>query len=257
MKHSSNKVKIYYEEWTEQYLDSFGNIFQALLTENPEDLILYIGETIGIKDGMKLLDAGCGVCGPASILAKHYHISIDAITISSKQVKYSNKLLMEEELQKRVKVLEGDFHNLEEYYSRECYDVIYYLESLSHSQDPEKAITAASNIVKLGGKIYIKDLFRGPDVPSDSMINDYPINAINNSFCLNIRKVGEILDLLGHCGFKLIFCRRPQVKENFDRGNSFTAKHNFKLLKDQKGPWVDEGLVFLNWLEILAYKHYN
>ena len=46
------------------------------------------------------------------------------------------------------------------------------------------------------------------------------------------------------------------VGDDFDRGNDFTAKHLFKLLINQEGPWRDEGFIFLHWMETLAHKHY-
>ncbi|MEG4805112.1 class I SAM-dependent methyltransferase [Microcoleus sp. ARI1-B5] len=84
---TSEDVERYYQKWTDRYIEGFGKVFQALLTKNVEDLIHYIAQTIGVRDGMKVLDAGCGVCGPAIILAEKYHIHIEAVTISETQVK--------------------------------------------------------------------------------------------------------------------------------------------------------------------------
>tara|TARA_B100001250_G_scaffold188793_1_gene162224 strand:+ start:12921 stop:13703 length:783 start_codon:yes stop_codon:yes gene_type:complete len=250
-------VEMYYEKWTDEYIDSFGEIFQALTTDSNEELIDYIANLINIKNGMKILDAGCGMCGPSVLIAKRYNVDIEAITISQKQLKYSLDNIEKNNLGNKINVIKGDFHQLKNYYENELFDVAYYLESLCHSPEPSQAIESLNDVIKPGGLLYIKDLFRGPDIPNKLEINDYPINAINENFCLRIQTIGKILDVLGVNGYKIIICQRPKFNEVFDKGNAFTAKHNFKLLKNQEGPWTDSGLVFLNWLEILAVKHYS
>ena len=160
-------------------------------------------------------------------------------------------------LENKIRVIKGDYHHLINYYPPNSFDVVYYLESLCHSPDPSKAIESLNDVIKPGGLLYIKDLFRGPDTPDKKEINDYPINAINENFCLKIQTIGTILDIIGENGYKIILCQRPKFSEVFDKGNAFTAKHNIKLLEEQEGPWVDNGLVFLNWLEILAIKYYS
>ncbi|MEG4805111.1 methyltransferase domain-containing protein [Microcoleus sp. ARI1-B5] len=155
-----------------------------------------------------------------------------------------------------INVCKADFHELEKYYSADEFDAVFFLESLTHSHNPQKAVQSVRNIIKKRGTIYIKDLYRGPDNPNMKSQIDYPIEAIERQFCLKIRPVGEIIDILSECGFELAFCKRLEVEANFDVGNNFTAKHLFKLLKDQDGAWVDRGMVFLNWLEIKAMKHY-
>lgn len=249
-------VEIYYEKWTDEYIDSFGEIFQALTTDSNEELINYIANIIDIKEGMKILDAGCGTCGPSILIAKKYNVNIEAITISQKQLSYSIENINKNNLNNKINVIKGDFHQLKKYYQDDLFDVVYYLESLCHSPEPHEAIKSLNDVIKPGGLLYIKDLFRGPDIPGKLETNDYPINAINENFCLKIQTIGKILDILGINGYKVILCQRPRFNEVFDKGNAFTAKHNIKLLKNQDGPWIDKGLVFLNWLEILAVKHY-
>lgn len=249
-------VEKYYEEWTDRYIEGFGQVFQALLTDNVEDLIYYIGETIGIWDGMRILDAGCGICGPAIILAKKYNIHIEAITLSDTQIKYALENISNNDLKGTINIQKADFHNLEKYFAPNEFDAVYFLESLTHSHHPEAVIRSVRNTIKDQGILYVKDLYRGPDNPAVEGEIDYPIEAIDRQFCLKIRPVGEIIDLLGQYGFELDFCRRPNVKANFDIGNQFTAKHLFKLLQNQEGTWKDRGIVFLNWLEMRAIKHY-
>src|SRR5258706_6001529 len=85
--YSSNDIKQYYEEWTPRYIESFGEVFQGRSAQNLDQLMDYYIQSAGIKPGMKLVDAGCGICGPAIMLAKKTDVQIDAVTISEEQAK--------------------------------------------------------------------------------------------------------------------------------------------------------------------------
>ncbi|MEM9920656.1 MAG: class I SAM-dependent methyltransferase [Bacteroidota bacterium] len=251
-------VERYYEEWTNTYIEDFGNYFQALQTENPDDLMFYIGENLDLKEGMRVLDAGCGICGPAMGLCKKFDLDLEAITLSDSQVKYAKENVEagKSDLKGKINVRRGDFHNLSQDYEAASFDVVYYLESLCHSHDPDKAIHEARKVLKDGGLIYIKDLFQAPRNPNNPEYVEYAIKATDEQFCLKARQVGDILNLLTKYGFKINFCREIEIPHSYDIGNAFTAKHLFKLKMDQEGPWFYDGFLFLQWLEIKAVKYY-
>src|SRR5688572_29391391 len=78
-------VKTYYEDWTDRYIKTFGNTFQSFRTTDMADLFNYMIANSGMKDGQRVLDAGCGVCGPATYFASKLNIQLDAVTISPLQ----------------------------------------------------------------------------------------------------------------------------------------------------------------------------
>jgi len=75
--------------WTPHYLQDLGDTFQAYqLTEAPDataerDTALWLARFAELPAAARMLDAGCGVCGPALHLATAFEaLSIDAVTIS-------------------------------------------------------------------------------------------------------------------------------------------------------------------------------
>lgn len=250
------QVEKYYTEWTDRYLDSFGTYFQALQTTNQEDLMWYIAELMYLGNGMRVLDAGCGVGGPALTLASKYDVDIEGITISKNQVDYALENKQKATLKGRVQFKQMDFHVLDQHYPEDHFDVVYFLESLVHSDDPERVIQAVRKVLKPQGVLYIKDLFKGPRNSIEPKFVNFAIQATNEQFCLHVREMGDILNLLTKYGFRISCCQTPRVDQNFDLGNAFTAKYLFQLRMDQEGPWTDEGFIFLHWMEILAHKHY-
>ena len=255
-RNTPSAVEQYYEDWTDRYIEDFGAYFQALQTPDPADFMDYIAAVTGIRDGMRLLDAGCGVGGPAAALARKHRVDIDAVTLSQKQVDYALDRLRKAALKGTVTVSRGDFHVLEALYPRDCFDLVYFLESMVHSDDPERVIRSVRDVLKPGGTLYIKDLFRGPSNPCAAGYVEHAIAATEAQFCLRVQDMGHILTLLTRHGFRISFCQTPRVVQDFSKGNAFTAKHLFRLLQDQDGPWRDDGFIFLHWMEILAVKHY-
>jgi ubiquinone/menaquinone biosynthesis C-methylase UbiE len=252
--HTSKEVEKYYEKWTDEYIE-FGNVWQSLLTPNVEDMIGYIANVIGIKEGMKVLDAGCGVCGPAIILAEKYQIHIEALTHSEKQIQYSNKNIKNSQLKGTINLCKGDYHYLEEYYQPEEFDVVFFLESLHNSCQPEQVIQSVRKVLKPGGILYIKDPYRKSKTMTSQWMKDQ-IESVERQFLMRLRTVGEMIDILGECGFELIFCRQPEIEASCEVNRKFVAsKHpNLYLKKPETIATQEDQQDFNQFLEIKVIK---
>jgi Mycolic acid cyclopropane synthetase len=84
--HIVEEVEQYYDEWTARYIGGVGEVFQGARPQSTDELLGYLLEAAALEDGMTVLDAGSGVCGPALWFAAHRDIRIEALTISSVQV---------------------------------------------------------------------------------------------------------------------------------------------------------------------------
>ena len=71
-----NQIRNYYDSLGEIIVKDVGKTYQAgtlVSAKDPyRDTNLYLAERAGIKAGMKILDAGCGACGPAIDIAQHF-----------------------------------------------------------------------------------------------------------------------------------------------------------------------------------------
>ena len=68
-----------------------------------------LAHLMGLKPGMKVLDVGCGVGGPAREIAKFIGCEIVGITINQKQVDVARHLTEEAGLSNKVTFTQGDF----------------------------------------------------------------------------------------------------------------------------------------------------
>ena len=59
------EVGAFYDRFTDAFSKTYGEILQSFRTANINDLLAHEAQSMGIKGGMRLLDAGCGTAGPA------------------------------------------------------------------------------------------------------------------------------------------------------------------------------------------------
>jgi ubiquinone/menaquinone biosynthesis C-methylase UbiE len=249
------RVGAFYNETTDKFLAVYGEIIQAFRTTDVSEYLHYTKESMQLEAGMTVIDAGCGVCGPACFFAKEIpYLKIDAVTISSVQFEKSRVKILEQKLHESIKVKVADYHLLDWHFAAQTYDRVYFLESFGHSNDKEKVINAAWKVLKPGGKLYIKDLFLriGESDWEQKRINEIA-EQINSAYEYQIGDLNEVLTSLRKKGFILNFVKVPQVKrelfENLTISNDF--QNLFGIGKIDS--W--ENYVFpIDFFEILAEK---
>ncbi|BBL77184.1 SAM-dependent methyltransferase [Methylomagnum ishizawai] len=223
--HSAADVAHYYNEWTERYLQGFGEVFQGARPDSTEELLNYIMSSARIENGQRILDAGCGVCGPAIWFAEHFDVRIDAITISEVQVAEATKRIQEKGLQDRITVRQGDFHRLSEYYPPDTFDRVLFLETLCHAEDYRPVLTEARTVLKPYGFLYIKDYYcvdyrAWPEMRAQQQPD---LEELNRLYCLVMPDLPSIVDVISELGFDLVCMRHPTytyspaIWENFMR----------------------------------------
>jgi sterol 24-C-methyltransferase len=69
----------------------------------------YLAHSIGIKQGMKVLDVGCGVGGPAREIAKFTGAHITGLNNNDYQIERATAYAQKEGLSNQLKFVKGDF----------------------------------------------------------------------------------------------------------------------------------------------------
>ncbi len=248
-------VSKFYNETTDKFLAVYGEIIQAFRTNDVEEYLNYTAQSMQLQSGMKAIDAGCGVCGPACHFAARFPgLQIEAVTVSEMQVEKSKKKISDKNLQSQVNVQLGDYHKLHEIYPKEIADRVYFLESFGHSNDKAKAIHAAYEVLKPGGKLYIKDLFlrESENEWEQQRINEIA-GQINHAYQYQISDLYEVLSALRKKGFLIEYVRPPQVER--DKFEHLTISNEFQNLFDigKIESW-DDYVFPIDFYEILAEK---
>ncbi|MCB9234548.1 MAG: class I SAM-dependent methyltransferase [Bacteroidia bacterium] len=219
-------VEKYYDEWTSRYLEVYGDVIQAYRPAETEALLDYTLESAQIEDGMHILDAGCGVCGPAVHFARRLpHLRIEAVTISQVQVEEGKKRIDKWGLHDRVHVRKGDYHHLDQYFPENHFDLVVFLEALGHAVNPSQVIEGAARVVKSGGFIYIKDFF--PLETDDEHLQkrvDEVVGNINDIYTYNTLDLHETITALRKAGFLLVYIKRPGYESDINIRRNFEDK---------------------------------
>ena len=104
------------------------------------------------KDGMRLLDLGCGSGAAAEYLASRSNIEIVCVTNSSVQADICRRKFAK--LGGRGRVIVADFDYLD--LPSESFDAIYSLESIGYTKDLDAWLAQCWRMLKPGGRLLIR-----------------------------------------------------------------------------------------------------
>lgn len=154
------EIDLHYQRLLPTYRETYGSILQAVRPANVEELLAQEMKTMGLVDGMHILDAGCGLCGPSIWFAQRCRLQVTAVTLSKILVEQARRSVDEAGLSGEITVLESDFHHLSGSFPAQSYDRVMFLETIGYSHDLPRVLRGAHQVLKPGGCLYVKDWFR-------------------------------------------------------------------------------------------------
>lgn len=249
----ADDVAAYYDDWTGRYEAVFGDIFQHLQAADIDELLGHMADVAGLADGMRVVDAGCGICGPASWFASHFDLTIDAVTVSPQQAERARAVVADRGLSDRITVHVGDFHDLGSLFPAASVDRVYFLESLVHAHTPQTVLSGVHQILRPGAKVYIKDFYRGksPDDPAYQTVIDECCAATNRICHLTIRDTEEMLAWVAGAGFEVEVSQALAVSAyDISAGHEFCLRYGLDVAAGRDPTTT----FYLDNLEILGRK---
>lgn len=249
---SAHNVAAYYDDWNERYEAVFGDVFQHLKASDHGELLDHMANIACIIDGDRLLDAGCGIAGPARHFARNHDVRIDAVTVSPLQATRARGLVVGAGMDDRITVHVGDFHYLDDVCPVEAYDLVYFLEALVHSHDPVAALRSAYKVLRPGGRLYVKDFYRGrTDDPDGQRVIDECVEATNRICHLTIRDTKDMLEWVVEAGFGVEVAQPLAVPSySISDGHEFCRRYGLDVAAGRDFT----STFYLDNLEILARK---
>lgn len=240
------EVEVYYDDWHERYVAGFGEVWQTFRSADPAVFLLELADLAGLEAGMRVLDAGCGVGGPAMLYAEKVGVEVDGVTVSQAQVDDGRRRVEERGLADRVRIVKGDFQRLEEVYAEGTFDVVYFLEAFCHSDEPEVVLGSVARVLKPGGSVFIKDLFRNrgssPEEEADIAV------AVRNTetHChLNVWPRQRVLDALAATGFEIELDQPFELFADFDydTGNDFVNDNGVDIFEGRPSTYLEHAAI--------------
>jgi len=163
--------------------------------------VIALAERAGIRDGTHILDAGCGVAGPAIVIASHFpRATVDGVTVSREQVVHSQRRIADAGLEERVRVHQASYQRLP--FADATFDQVVFFESTGYSDDAEQMCAEAFRVLKPGGELYVKDvLCRSGPLSEDERAEMLAFDRLWG--CVKSRTMVELLNAIEQSGFEV------------------------------------------------------
>ncbi len=149
-------VDDYYSNVTHYYRHGWGDCFHhapLLDGESLESAIVAQHEMLireaGIGAGMRVLDVGCGIGGPARSIARRSGAHVRGLNIVPMQLALARKLTEREGLASQVDFVLGDGMRMP--FAPDQFDVVYLTESGCHMPDKGAFYREVTRVLKPGG----------------------------------------------------------------------------------------------------------
>lgn len=148
-------VNQYYDMVTDFYEYGWGESFHFAARRRMEsfrDSILrhehYLAMGLGLEPGMRALDVGCGVGGPARNIARISGASVLGLNNNAYQVQRGQQHTQKAGMEGMVDFVEADFMDMP--LADETFDAAYAVESTCHAPDRAVAFGEVSRVLKPG-----------------------------------------------------------------------------------------------------------
>lgn len=155
--------------WTRNHHMHFG-FWDATTRNQAESLAAMTRATAdgNVRPGERILDAGCGVGGPALWLARHYDAEVVGVSLSDAQIAKAREHADREGLADMVRFERADFTATA--FADASFDVVWAQESVCHvPADAKKAFLAeAERVLRPGGRLVMEDWFRPATIERDA-----------------------------------------------------------------------------------------
>ncbi|GGP95223.1 SAM-dependent methyltransferase [Streptomyces melanogenes] len=196
-------VREYFEAMNDTILQDIGYTYQVgTLRAHAGDAYRatneYAAQRIRLRPGMRVLDAGCGTCGPAVDISEHVGaLTIDAVTISPAQAASARSHIEERGLGDRIRVHVGDYHRLP--FAEQSFDAAYLLESACYSPNLEALFREIFRVLKPARSLYVKDVFA--EDRTLSAIESEALAACGKLYRYTPQTIAHYIRAMTHAGF--------------------------------------------------------
>ncbi|KAL0938452.1 uncharacterized protein CTRU02_205062 [Colletotrichum truncatum] len=200
----------YYNLATDFYEYGFGESFhfsRAAIAENFKQSIIrhehYLAKAINIKTGMKVLDVGCGVGGPAREIAKFTGAYITGININEYQVERATRYAKKQGMQNQLQYVQADFMKIP--FEDNTFDAVYAIEATVHAPSLEAVYSEIYRVLKPGGVFGVYEWVMTESYDNDNLSHRKTrIEIEQGDGIANMVKASEAVRAFEAAGFEIL-----------------------------------------------------
>lgn len=114
-----------------------------------------VTDTLGLRAGERVLDAGCGPGETAVYLATEFDVDVTGITVSDYEIEQGNRRAAAADVAHRARFQYGDFMALS--FPDNSFDAVLALESLQNAPDLPQVLSEFHRVLRPGGRLSFSD----------------------------------------------------------------------------------------------------
>ena len=158
---------------------------------------------LDLKPGQKVLDAGCGVGGPARTIAKFSKAHVTGVTINDYQIQRGKVHTEKAGLTDLVDLQQGDFTKLQ--FEEGTFDAAYAIEATCHAQDLRDVYGEIFRTLKSGGTFATYEWITTPEYDANNEEHKAILHEIEIGNGLPpVRDLKEVLAAAKDVGFEFV-----------------------------------------------------
>ncbi|KAK4103360.1 hypothetical protein N658DRAFT_446008 [Parathielavia hyrcaniae] len=172
----------------------------------------YLAMKVGIQAGMKVLDVGCGVGGPAREIAKFTDAHITGLNNNDYQIERATRYAAKEGLSNQLKFVKGDFMQMS--FPDESFDAVYAIEATVHAPKLVGVYSEIYRALKPGGVFGVYEWLMTDNYDNNNLEHrDIRLAIEEGNGISNMVTISEGLQAMKDAGFELLhhedLARRP------------------------------------------------
>lgn len=214
-----------------------------------------IVDTLGLRSGEHVLDAGCGAGASAAQIASEYGARVTGITVSSVGLDMARARARASGLSDQLHFDIGDYHALN--FPEDHFDAVIAIESLMHAVDLDKALLEIHRVLRPGGRVAIAETTKArPDAQASASYTRERIMVAE--WVEVLRTAGFVPEEWIECGHRVFghsgkrFPRHSEaVRDDFI---AQFGEELFEGIKQAQAGWFAMGPEYLGYMILSARK---
>jgi sterol 24-C-methyltransferase len=200
----------YYDLATDFYENGWGTSFHFCRFAPAEPFLQaiarhehYLASQIGIKEGMTVLDVGCGIGGPAREIVKFTGANVIGLNNNDYQIQRAIHYTEQSGLASKLHFVKGDFMQMK--FPDNGFDAVYAIEATVHAPELEGVYREVFRVLKPGGIFGVYEWLMTENFDSNNYEHrKIRIGIEQGDGISNMVKVSEGLQAIKNAGFELV-----------------------------------------------------
>ncbi|KAI9770006.1 MAG: Delta(24)-sterol C-methyltransferase [Geoglossum simile] len=164
----------------------------------------YLAHMMSLRDGMSVLDVGCGVGGPAREIAKFAGVNITGLNNNDYQIDRATRYAKLDGLEDQLKFVKGDFMQMP--FPENSFDAVYAIEATVHAPVLQGVYSQIFRVLKPGGVFGVYEwLMTDKYDNSNPCHKEIRLGIEQGNGISNMVRVSEGIAAIEAAGFELEF----------------------------------------------------